>query len=308
MGSMCPAKTGESSIACAAAVHIAAALPQIDWGLTLSNEGLADDVTARPIRIERGHVEVSDRPGLGIDVDEDRVRRYRRDVAILASGMKQQMKQTNIGIAVVGAGRIGTLRARLAAKHPAVRLSRDLRPRPGARHARSPSRPAPIVHTGSNDEVIDDPDVTAVIVSTPEQEHTRADPAGAGARQAGAGREADRVLARGRRQDSRRRCGRPRAICASATAAATRNASCAPRSRCCTAASARSSAAPRASTIRARRPSPSSSAIRTRRRCSTCSPITSISCAGSSKATGRSRWWRAASTASSRRPATARTT
>src|SRR5260370_1129993 len=32
------------------------------------------------------------------------------------------MKQDNIGIAVVGAGRIGTLRARLAAKHPAVRF------------------------------------------------------------------------------------------------------------------------------------------------------------------------------------------
>jgi muconate cycloisomerase len=76
------AKTGESSIACAAATHIAAALPQIAWGLTLSNEGLADDATARPIRIERGHVEVSDRPGLGIDVDEDRVRRYRRDVPV----------------------------------------------------------------------------------------------------------------------------------------------------------------------------------------------------------------------------------
>ena len=76
------AKTGESSIACAAATHIAAALPQIAWGLTLSNEGLADDATARPIRIERGHVDVSDRPGLGIDVDEDRVRRYRRDVPI----------------------------------------------------------------------------------------------------------------------------------------------------------------------------------------------------------------------------------
>jgi muconate cycloisomerase len=77
------AKTGESSIACAAATHIAAALPQIAWGLTLSNAGLADDVTTRPIRIERGHVEVSDRPGLGIDVDEDRVRRYRRDVPML---------------------------------------------------------------------------------------------------------------------------------------------------------------------------------------------------------------------------------
>jgi muconate cycloisomerase len=76
------AKTGESSIACAAATHIAAALPQIAWGLTLSNEGLADDVTMRPIRIARGHVEVSDRPGLGIDVDDARVNRYRRDVPV----------------------------------------------------------------------------------------------------------------------------------------------------------------------------------------------------------------------------------
>jgi muconate cycloisomerase len=75
-------KTGESSLAGAAGLHIAAALPQMSWGLTLSHEGLADDVTARPIRVERGHVEVSNRPGLGIDVDEDRVRRYRRDVPV----------------------------------------------------------------------------------------------------------------------------------------------------------------------------------------------------------------------------------
>jgi muconate cycloisomerase len=74
-------KTGESSIACAAGLHIAAALPRLAWGLTLSNEGLSEDVTARPIRVERGHVEVSDRPGLGIDVDEDRIRRHRRDIA-----------------------------------------------------------------------------------------------------------------------------------------------------------------------------------------------------------------------------------
>jgi muconate cycloisomerase len=76
------AKTGESSIACAAATHIAAALPQTAWGLTLTNEGLAEDVTAQGVRIARGHVEVSDRPGLGIDVDEDKVRRYRRDVPV----------------------------------------------------------------------------------------------------------------------------------------------------------------------------------------------------------------------------------
>jgi muconate cycloisomerase len=62
-------------------LHLAAALPQLAWGFTPSVEGLSEDVTARPIRIERGHVEVSDRPGLGIEVDEDRVRRYRRDIA-----------------------------------------------------------------------------------------------------------------------------------------------------------------------------------------------------------------------------------
>jgi L-alanine-DL-glutamate epimerase-like enolase superfamily enzyme len=73
-------KTGESSIACAAGLHLAATLPQLAWGLTPSNEGLSEDVTGRPIRIERGHVEVSDRPGLGIDVDEDRVQRHRRDI------------------------------------------------------------------------------------------------------------------------------------------------------------------------------------------------------------------------------------
>ena len=72
-------KTGESSIACAAGLHLAAALPRLAWDFTPSTEGLAEDVTARPVRIERGHVEVSDRPGLGIDVDEDRVRRHRRD-------------------------------------------------------------------------------------------------------------------------------------------------------------------------------------------------------------------------------------
>jgi L-alanine-DL-glutamate epimerase-like enolase superfamily enzyme len=75
-------KTGESSIACAAGVHIAAALPQISWALSLTNGGLAEDVTASPIRGEHGHVAVVGRPGLGIDVDEDRVRRYRRDGAI----------------------------------------------------------------------------------------------------------------------------------------------------------------------------------------------------------------------------------
>jgi predicted dehydrogenase len=81
------------------------------------------------------------------------------------------MKQSNIGIAVVGAGRIGTLRARLAAKHPAVRFLAISDRDPGRARILAEAAAADI-HSGSNDEVISHPEVTAVIVSTPEQLHT----------------------------------------------------------------------------------------------------------------------------------------
>ena len=74
-------KTGESSIACAAALHVASVIPDIAWGLTLTHTGLAEDVWSPPIPTAKGHVESLDRPGLGVDVDEDRVRRHRVGVA-----------------------------------------------------------------------------------------------------------------------------------------------------------------------------------------------------------------------------------
>ena len=70
-------KTGESSIACAAALHAACVIPGIAWGLTLTHIALAEDVTAQPIATARGHAEALDRPGLGIDVDDEHVRRHR---------------------------------------------------------------------------------------------------------------------------------------------------------------------------------------------------------------------------------------
>jgi muconate cycloisomerase len=74
-------KTGESSVAGAAVLHIAAVIPEIAWGLTLTNAGLGDDVTPHPIQIHNGCADVLDRPGLGIDVDEDRVLRHRVGIA-----------------------------------------------------------------------------------------------------------------------------------------------------------------------------------------------------------------------------------
>lgn len=70
-------KTGESSVACAAALHAAAVMPNIAWGLTLTHTGLAADVTAQPIPTARGHVDVLDRPGLGVEVDEAMIARHR---------------------------------------------------------------------------------------------------------------------------------------------------------------------------------------------------------------------------------------
>jgi myo-inositol 2-dehydrogenase / D-chiro-inositol 1-dehydrogenase len=82
------------------------------------------------------------------------------------------MKQDHVGIAVVGAGRIGTLRARLAAKHPAVRFLAVSDRDPARARALAEAAGAD-VHSGSNEEVIAHPQVSAVIVSTPEQQHTQ---------------------------------------------------------------------------------------------------------------------------------------
>ena len=76
-----------------------------------------------------------------------------------------------LGIAVVGAGRIGTLRAQLAAKHPSVRFLAVSDKDPARAQALAKTTSAD-VHSQSNDDVIGHPEVNAVIVSTPEQEHS----------------------------------------------------------------------------------------------------------------------------------------
>ena len=81
------------------------------------------------------------------------------------------MKRNSIGLAVIGAGKIGTLRATLAAAHPGVdylavadvdgEKARTLAERCGAQR-----------WSADNDGIIADPQVDAVIVSTSEQAHT----------------------------------------------------------------------------------------------------------------------------------------
>lgn len=72
-------KTGESSVASAAALHVAAVAPVLAWGLTITSPGLAEDVVTDPLAIDRGHIAVLNGPGLGVTVDERRLRRWQQD-------------------------------------------------------------------------------------------------------------------------------------------------------------------------------------------------------------------------------------
>ena len=81
-------------------------------------------------------------------------------------------KARGIGLGIIGSGRIGTLRARLASGHPAVGsiVVSDLDPANATKLANTVGGRS---HGDDNLAVIDDPEVTAVIVSTSEGEHLK---------------------------------------------------------------------------------------------------------------------------------------
>jgi predicted dehydrogenase len=81
------------------------------------------------------------------------------------------LQRKELGIAVIGSGRIGTLRAVMAAAHPAVKFL-AVSDRDPARAHKLAERTGAQFHSSNNLEVISRPEVTAVIVSTIEVEHT----------------------------------------------------------------------------------------------------------------------------------------
>jgi muconate cycloisomerase len=71
------AKMAESSIASAAAIHLACAVPAVDWGVSLTHFCLCADLVRTALPIAGGAVALPTGPGLGIDVDEAAVQRFR---------------------------------------------------------------------------------------------------------------------------------------------------------------------------------------------------------------------------------------
>ncbi|MEE9256878.1 MAG: Gfo/Idh/MocA family oxidoreductase, partial [bacterium] len=83
------------------------------------------------------------------------------------------MEKKELGVAVVGSGRIGTLRANMAARHPSVRFLAVSDKEPERADSLAESVAANL-SSGDNLEVISHPDVNAVFVSTPEHDHVEA--------------------------------------------------------------------------------------------------------------------------------------
>lgn len=70
-------KVAESSIGAAALVHVGYTIGNLDWGISLSNVYLADDLVKKPLLPYDGEIERPTGPGLGVEIDEHAVERYR---------------------------------------------------------------------------------------------------------------------------------------------------------------------------------------------------------------------------------------
>lgn len=69
-------KIAESSIASAAVLHISAAAPSLDWGLSITNQYVAKDLVRNPIVVVAGDAVLPEGAGLGVEVDEDAVQEF----------------------------------------------------------------------------------------------------------------------------------------------------------------------------------------------------------------------------------------
>ena len=69
-------KFGESSVANAATLSVATAVGSVTWGLSVTNNYLVDDIVREPIVVRNGRIHPIEKPGLGVEIDEAKVRRY----------------------------------------------------------------------------------------------------------------------------------------------------------------------------------------------------------------------------------------
>lgn len=70
----------EAGVGTAASAHLAATLPNIDWGTELFGPLLlTDDILSEPLEYSDFQLRVPHAPGLGVTADEDKIAHFRRD-------------------------------------------------------------------------------------------------------------------------------------------------------------------------------------------------------------------------------------
>lgn len=69
----------ESSIGTAACLHAVASIPNLDYGSELFGPTwLADDPVKEPLFFKDGFIYLPNKPGLGVELDEQKIAKYRR--------------------------------------------------------------------------------------------------------------------------------------------------------------------------------------------------------------------------------------
>lgn len=72
------AKVAESSLVTAGLLHLAAAVPTLDWAVTTTHHYIEGEIVRRPFAPAAGALEVPEGPGLGVEIDPARLAEFRR--------------------------------------------------------------------------------------------------------------------------------------------------------------------------------------------------------------------------------------
>ncbi len=69
-------KVAETSVGAATIIHMGCVAPNVNWGVSITNHYLVDDIVKYPIRIDNGMMARPTGAGHGVEVDEAQVARY----------------------------------------------------------------------------------------------------------------------------------------------------------------------------------------------------------------------------------------
>ncbi len=70
---------GQTSIGAAHAAHVAKAVPNLVFGSGISPHYITDDIVTEPFLPVDGHLHPADTPGVGVEIDEEKLDQYRAD-------------------------------------------------------------------------------------------------------------------------------------------------------------------------------------------------------------------------------------